>query len=269
MKGTGNEKVGAIRRFLPIYLCALILLLGSVTGWYLNKDKEGTPEEVNYYQISADNGIQLHVLQTDPSRISLSSINDNVVRAGISGINGGFFWENQLLSIAVMDGKPVNGSPKEYGSGWFNIKYTRGTIVYDRVTGMMNVQRAASVDDLDMTDATKFWAQGGVSMNIKDDNNWYALAVKEEGLPFPDDERFRSGMAYDKSGEVYLIVTSTKCTAENFRTAVKRNIAVGNLSEAIFLDGDGSSQLLAGDVKLKGHNRTVLQMIGVQEDMED
>ncbi|MNC74582.1 hypothetical protein D3C75_1259630 [compost metagenome] len=68
-------------------------------------------------------------------------------------------------------------------------------------------------------------------------------------------------MAYDDSGEVYLVVTSTQCTAEEFRTAVKRNVAVGHLIEAIFLDGDGSSQLLAGNIQLKGDNRTVVQMI--------
>ncbi|WP_157756143.1 phosphodiester glycosidase family protein [Paenibacillus crassostreae] len=225
--------------------------------------KDGIPEDAKYFQITADNGVVLHVLRTEPSSISLYSINDNVVRSETNGINGGFFWDNQLLSIAVMDGIPVNGSPKEYGSGWFNIKYDRGTIVYDRVTGMVDVQRAASVDDLHMSDATKFWAQGGVSMNLKDESKWYNLAVKEERLPFPDDERLRSAMAYDNLGEIYLVVTSSKCTAGQFRTAIKRNVAVGNLNEAIFLDGDGSSQLLAGNVKLEGDARKVLQMIGV------
>lgn len=262
MKVTGNKGSSIIRRSVPIYLCALILILGSVFIWFLNKDGS-ISEGFKYFQIPADNGVVLHVLQTDPSSISLNSIDDNVVRSGTNGINGGFFWDKQLLSIAVMDGLPVNGSPKEYGSGWFNVKYARGTILYDRVTRKIDVQRAASVDDLDMTEATKFWAQGGVSMNLKDDSNWYNLAVKEERLPFPDDERLRSAMAYDNSGKIYLVVTSTKCTAEQFRTAIKSNIADGNLNEAIFLDGDGSSQLLADDVQLEGDARTVLQMIVV------
>jgi len=261
MKGKGNERFAFIRRSFWIYVCAFILIAGAGTGWLLSKD--GIPEDVNYSQIADDNGVILHVLQTKPSSISLNSINDNVVQSETNGINGGFFWENQLLSIAVMDGMPANGSPKEYGSGWYNVKYDRGTFVYDRVTKMLDVQRAASVEDLHMTDATKFWAQGGVSMNIKDDSRWYNVAVKEERLPFPDDERLRSAMAYDNSGEIYLIVTSTKCTAEQFRTAIKRNVAVGNLNEAIFLDGDGSSQLLAGNVQLKGDSRKVLQMIVV------
>lgn len=171
---------------------------------------------------------------------------------GLSGINGGFFWEDQLLSIAVMDGEPANGSPNEYGSGWFNVKYDRGTMVYDRVTKKVDVQRVAGADDLQITDETKYWAQGGVSMNLTDENRWYNVAINEEGLPFPGDKRLRSAMAYDTSGEIYLIVSSTKCTAEQFRTAIKSNVAVGKLHEAIFLDGDGSSQLLAGNIKLKG-----------------
>lgn len=250
-----------MKRKVQRRLYVFILILGAITLCLLSKDS--MREEVKYFQLTADNGVVLHVLQTEPGNISLNTINDNVVRSGISGINGGFFWENQLLSIAVMDGMPANGSPKEYGSGWFNIKYARGTMVYDRVTRKIDVQQAASVDDLQITDRTKFWAQGGVSMKVDDERRWYHTAVKEEGLPFPDDERLRSGMAYDDTGEIYLIVTSTKCTAEQFRTAIKRNVAIGTLKEAIFLDGDGSSQLLAGKAKLKGDSRTVVQMIAV------
>ncbi|OAB47178.1 phosphodiester glycosidase family protein [Paenibacillus antarcticus] len=261
-KGNWNGGFAVIRRSFSIYLGAFILILGVVSVWILSKD--GIPEGAKYFQKTDDNGVILHVLQTKPSNISLNSINDNVVRSGTNGINGGFFWENHLLSIAVMDGMPANGVPKAYGSGWYNVKYARGTMVYDRVTRMVDVQRAASVEDLHLTDATKFWAQGGVSMNLKDESGWYNVAVTEEKLPFPDDKRLRSAMAYDNSGEIYLVVTSTKCTAEQFRTAIKRNVAVGNLNEAIFLDGDGSSQLLVGNVKLEGDDRTVVQMIGVK-----
>lgn len=261
MKGKVNVRLAVIRRSFPIYLYAFIIILGIGSGWLFSK--EGIPEGVKYFQITADNGVDLHVIRTEASRISLFSINDNVVQSETNGINGGFFWEDQLLSIAIMDGIPVNGSPKAYGSGWFNVKYVRGTIVYDRVTKVVDVQRAASVDDLRMTDTTKYWAQGGVSMNLKDDSKWYDVAVTAERLPFPDDERLRSAMAYDHMGGIYLVVASTKCTAEQFRTAIKRNVAVGYLNEAIFLDGDGSSQLLAGNVELKGDARKVLQMIGV------
>ncbi|MCR8656664.1 phosphodiester glycosidase family protein [Paenibacillus endoradicis] len=264
LTGKENERFVVTRRYFLIYLCAFILIIGIITVWFLSKGDSS--EGSKYTQITADNGVVLNVLQTEPSSISLTSINDNVVQSGINGINGGFFWDDSLLSIAVMDGMPTNGNPNDYGSGWFNAKYARGTIVYDRVTKVINVQRAASVDELQMTDESKFWAQGGISMNLKDDSNWYNVAVQEEAIPFPDEDRLRSGMAYDSSGEIYLIVTSNKCTIEQFRTAIKENIAIGKLDEAIFLDGDGSSQLLAGKVQLKGDDRTVVQMIAVKED---
>lgn len=264
IKETAKEIFAVRTRYFLIYLSALIVILGIVSIWFLNK--EDAAESENYSQITADNGVVLNVIQTDPTSISLASINDNVVRSGINGINGGFFWDNNLLSIAVMDGMPTSGNPNDYGSGWFNAKYARGTIVFDRVSKSINVQRVTSVDDLKMTDKAKFWAQGGVSMNLKDDSNWYNVAVQEEVLPFPDEERLRSGMAYDSSGKLYLIVTSNKCTAEQFRTAIKENIAIGKLEEAIYLDGDGSSQLLAGNVELKGDDRSVVQMIIVNEE---
>jgi len=262
MKETGNERFAIRRRYFLIYLSTFILIIGIVSVWLLSKE-DGT-NSIKYSQITADNGVVLNVIQTDPHSITLSSINDNVVRSGINGINGGFFWDNNLLSIAVMDGIPTNGSPNDYGSGWFNAKYARGTLVYDRVSQTLSVQQAASVDDLQKTDASKFWAQGGISMNLKDDSSWYNQAVLEEMLPFPNEARLRSGMAYDSSGELYLIVTSNKCTAEQFRAAIKENIAIGKLAEAIFLDGDGSSQLLSGSVELKGDDRTVVQMIAIK-----
>ncbi|MEF3353191.1 hypothetical protein PV403_08385 [Paenibacillus sp. GYB006] len=253
---------GTFLRYLSLILLCVFILISSIvyTRFFT---KEEIPEGIKYTQTTTDNGVALHVLQTEPDHISLLTINDNVVRSGLPGINGGFFWEDQLLSIAVMDGVPTNRSVKEYGSGWFNTKYDRGTMVYDRITKKVDVQRVASADDLRITDETKFWAQGGVSMNLMDDNRWYQIAIDEEGLPFPSDKRLRSAMAYDTSGDIYLIVSSTKCTAKQFRAAIKSSIAVGKLQEGIFLDGDGSSQLLAGNVKLKGDDRKVVQMIAV------
>ncbi|WP_454191224.1 phosphodiester glycosidase family protein [Paenibacillus sp. Marseille-Q7038] len=261
MRNNRVDRFTLIKRALLIFLCASILVLGIVILRFFKT--EDIPEGIHYVQTTADNGVVLHVLQTEPSHISLKAINDNVVRSGSYGINGGYFWEDRLLSIAVMDGEPTNGRANEYGSGWFNVKYDRGTMVYDRITKKVNVQQVSSADELRITDETKYWAQGGVSMNITNDDKWVDVAINGEGLPFPDDKRLRSAMAYDSAGDIYLIVSSSKCTAEQFRSAIKSNVGVGKLQEGIFLDGDGSSQLLAGNVKLKGDSRTVVQMIVV------
>lgn len=126
-----------LRYFLLTLLCISILVSSIVYIRFFNKEE--IPEGITYTQTTTDNGVTLHVLQTEPDNISLLAINDNVLRSGHSGINGGFFWEDQLLSIAVMDGVPANGSVKEYGSGWFNAKYDRGTMVYDRITKNVDV----------------------------------------------------------------------------------------------------------------------------------
>ena len=244
----------AVRSKSLLLLC-IFALLSSVLIYVILEDGKTLP---------GDPGVVLHVLQTDPSDISLHAINENVTRSGKTGINGGFFWEGQLLSIAVNDGYPVNGKPNEYGSGWFNEKYKRGTMVYDKATKSLSVQRAASVGDLRISDASSFWAQGGVSMSLQEKSDWRSTAIEEEALPFPDDQRLRSAMVYDLQGVVYLIVSSTPCTAEQFRKAILREVGA-ELVDGIFLDGDGSSQLLAGKKKLEGDRRKVLQMIAIVE----
>jgi len=251
-------------RTILYFMGALLLVAGIIIS--MNSNRSDIAEKGNYSKITAENEVVLHIIEADPDHISLVTINDNIVRSGKSGINGGFFWENQLLSIAAMDGIPVNGEQGQYGSGWFNAKYARGTLVYDRVTKALDVQRVASVHDLNIADSTQFWAQGGVSMNLKDDSRWYQQAVIEEALPFAEDKRLRSGIVYDDSGVIYLVVSSSKCTSEQFRKAIKENIAVGKLEEGIFLDGDGSSQLLIHDIELSGDDRSVVQMIAVNEE---
>ena len=255
-------------KYTKLHILLLLIIVVVLAIWLLVTLLMGTgqsPNEVSYSEETAANGVVLNVLQADPEKVMLHAIDDNVTRSGMNGINGGFFWEKQLLSIAVNDGNPVNGQPKEYGSGWFNIKYKRGTLVYDRSTKLLTVQRAGSTEELEVTSRTSFWAQGGVSMSLSmgDDSRWRTIAVDEEALPFPDDNRLRSGMAFDSQLNVYLIVSSTKCTAEQFREAILEKVGAGKLVDGIFLDGDGSSQLLAEDIKLEGDNRTVLQMVGV------
>ncbi|MNL72501.1 hypothetical protein D3C87_1978230 [compost metagenome] len=72
----------------------------------------------------------------------------------------------------------------------------------------------------------------------------------------------RSGLVYDEAGKLWLIVTPTRCTAEEFRTAVLQTVP-GKGREGIFLDGDGSSQMNADEAILTGDSRPVVQMIAV------
>ncbi|OPA81113.1 hypothetical protein BVG16_01885 [Paenibacillus selenitireducens] len=217
----------------------------------------------NYREAIATNGVQLHILESTPDQIQLLAINENVVDTKKTGINGGFFYNQDALSIAVQNHVPVMGTPRKYGSGWFNAKYNRGTLVWDGTQKEFSVQSVKSVDELDIFDRDNYWAQGGISMNLADDNIWGLLAYYQ-ALPAKDENRMRSGLVYDDMNRIFMIVSPTLCTASQFRAAIQEQIATDHFKEGIFLDGDGSSQLYTKRISLPGDHRKVVQMIALK-----
>jgi hypothetical protein len=179
---------------LGIMLYVMIIAIG-------NRDaaKAGRFDQTlhySYYAEAASNGMKLHTLQTKPAFVTLEAIQSNVTQAEKTGINGGFFYGEQLLSIAVVDSIPVNKAVGEYGSGNENIKYARGTLVWDGASNGLNVQIASKASQLRVKDHTRFWAQGGISMSLGADERWLEQATAENA-PFPNDERLRSAAVYD------------------------------------------------------------------------
>ncbi len=252
--------VAGILVILAIILYLMIQSLTSRDAIY-----EGDIQAVSQYdynQYNSGNGFVIHVLKTKPANIKLEAIHNNVTLAHKTGINGGFFYQNDLLSIALYNGTAVNGHASEYGSGGENTKYARGTLVWDGLANELSVQVVQQASDLKVKDYTRFWAQGGISMNLQDDQSWLQQAKQEEA-PFMDSARLRSGIVFDKAGMVYLIVSETKGTTEQFRTAIKEVLADAELQDGIFLDGDGSSQLLAKERALPGDSRAIVQMIRI------
>ncbi|MFR9709638.1 hypothetical protein ACL02P_09440 [Paenibacillus sp. MB22_1] len=240
---------------------AIFLVILLMIGWgsrYL------LPRHYEYHETTAANGVKLHALVVDPERIELRAADQPLGRYRVYGMNGGFFYNEAVLSLAVNNDQPVQGTAGAYGSGWFNAKYARGTLVWDGATGSFSVQVVSAASELAVTDRTRYFAQGGVSMKLPDDAGWRAAAVEAEHLPNPDENRLRSGLAYDANGQLWLIVTPTRCTAEAFRTAVKAALADGQLVDGIFLDGDGSAQLNAAETKLNGDSRDLRQMIVIR-----
>lgn len=217
-----------------------------------------------YKELTAPNGVRLHTIITTPDNIGLKAISSNVTKTKESGINGGFFWEGELLSIAVMNDAPVRGEAGEYGSGWFNIDRPRGTLVWDGRERRFSVQITDRSEELRVSDRASYWAQGGVSMGLRNDIGWKEQALKEE-FPAMEEDRLRSGMVYDQMGRIYLIVSDVPCTGTAFRDAIKEVIAPGSLVDGVFLDGDGSSQLQLDKLRLAGDDRAVYQMIVLRE----
>jgi hypothetical protein len=257
---------GMNRGASPLVLVAVMLLSFAATVWMFAPEPStegilaGRPYV--YQKLTAGNGIELHAIAAPPGNIGLKAIDRNVTDTRDYGINGGFFWEGHLLSIAVVNDRPVKGAAGDYGSGWFNTDRARGTLVWDGASGRFSVQVAESAEELRVTDRSQYWAQGGVSMGLKNENSWKAQALAEE-FPAMEENRLRSGMVYDTDGRLWLLVTTTPCTGEQFRNAVKEKVAAGKLADGIFLDGDGSSQLQLGQLRIVGDRRPVYQMITV------
>ncbi|WP_051250859.1 hypothetical protein [Paenibacillus harenae] len=252
--------VAGILVILAILFYFMILALGNRDA--ANKAGPDQTLHYTYFTESAPNGMKLHVLQTKPVYVSLEAVHQNVTLTEKVGINGGFFYGDQLLSIGIVDSRPVNGQIGKFGSGSENVKYARGTLVWDGASDKLSVQLASKASELKVKDPTRFWAQGGISMTLGDDAGWVEQAA-EENAPFPVDERLRSGAVYDVEGSLYLIVSETKGSLAQFRDAVIASVGEGKLVDGIFLDGDGSSQLLSHQAALPGDNRPVVQMLRI------
>jgi hypothetical protein len=248
---------------LLIYV--LIMLTSfTLTVIFLTRTHTKPPiRAVSEYSIKqGSNGVVLHTIRTPADNIGLKAIASNVTELQDNGINGGFFWQGYLLSIAVINDLPVKGKPGDYGSGWFNIDRKRGTLVWDEKAKTFTIQVVESAEELKVTDRTHYWAQGGVSMGLRNPDGWTNQAISEE-MPVINERRMRSGIVYDKSNNVYLVVAPTPCTGEQFRTAVIEQVGGGELVDGLFLDGDGSSQLKAANNVLPGDHREVYQMISL------
>ncbi|MEJ8302303.1 hypothetical protein [Saccharibacillus sacchari] len=259
------------RRRWVFSLIALLTVSAAIALWLLlvpAKPAEvfdGLPHRYAYAEVPADGPLpKLYMMAVSPDDVVLRADKQPLRQIPAYGINGGFFYEHALLSIAVMNDKPVNGNRGDYGSGWFNAKYARGTLVWDGAAERFSVQVISSADELQVSDRHAYFAQGGVSLNLANEQDWAAQSVREN-LPFAEDQRMRSGLVYNDAGQLWLIVAPEPSTAADFRSALLAGVP-GEDREGIFLDGDGSSQMNADEAVLTGDSRMVVQMIAVSSE---
>lgn len=254
-------------QYRPVTLWLFFPILGlflSMALYPLAIENSKKPHAYTYSKLQATNGVELHVLKTKPENIALKAIDKNVTKTGLYGINGGFFYNGDLLSIAVTNDLPAKGEANDYGTGWYNTDVSRGTLVWDEALRAFNVQIVKHAGELKVTERNHYWAQGGVSMKLGDSMGWEAQMIAEE-MPAYDENRLRSAATYDTQGNVWLIVTPTTCTIEQFRSAILQKIVPGQLVDGIFLDGDGSSQLMSRENKLHGDGREVYQIMQIMK----
>jgi hypothetical protein len=223
-----------------------------------------------YGKVTASNGVVLHYMKGSPNSIKLKKISSTLANQTNYGINGGFFTfgTGDMLSIAVHNDVPVGGgSMGELNKGAVNVGYARGTLVWDAAAGKYSVQVLKWAKDLTVTSRSNYWAQGGISMGLNNESGWKAQATAEN-LSHSSSSG-RSGIVYNSANNIWLVVTDTTCTPEQFRAAIKGSIGSGTLVNGIFLDGSGSSQMralsTAGSlINVKGDSRTVYQMVAFE-----
>jgi hypothetical protein len=256
-----RRRQGLIVSLLVLLIVGLALSLFLVFRNHKEAPFKGLPHAYSFLETVSTDNVQLYMMSLSPEDIKLRAAGVPLRQVNAYGINGGFFYQDALLSMAIMNDTPVNGAQKGYGSGWFNAKYARGTLVWDGASRSFSVQVVSSGEELKITDRQHYFAQGGISMNLGHEDLWEA-AVAEEHLPYADEKRLRSGMVYDNTGKLWLIVTPTLSTAAEFRSAILQTVPAKGL-EGIFLDGDGSSQMNAKGIIVPGDSRSVVQMIAV------
>lgn len=215
-----------------------------------------------YGKVTGSNGVVLHYIKTSPRNITLKAVNANVTAGTDFGVNGGFFYNSDVLSIAVNNDLPIKGVAGGYGSGWFNAKYDRGTLVWDNASSVYSVQVVGSANDIIVSDRNDYWAQGGISMSLQNDAGWAAQADAEV-MPNRTGAAMRTGLVYGSGGNIWMVVTQTACSASAFRTAIKEKVGSGTLVDGIFLDGGGSSQMKCTEVSLTGDGRLVRQVFAL------
>ncbi|TFE26635.1 hypothetical protein [Cohnella luojiensis] len=153
-------------------LVITIAFLAGNSGVASRDDEMNMPKEYDYATAVASNGMELHYLRTRPSNVKLEAVHNNVTAAPFYGINGGFFYQMALLSIAVVNDVPVNDEQEQYGIGMANAKYARGTLVWDGSQDRLSVQVVRQASELVVTDRSRFWAQGGISMSLDRNDLW-------------------------------------------------------------------------------------------------
>jgi len=245
---------------LAAMTAAIFFVVRGIGGGSSGEEEEKMPWEYEYVTTVAGNGMELHYLRTRPSNVVPVSVRNNVTAGPYYGINGGFFYEEALLSIAVVNDEPANGASGQYGAGSANAKYARGTLVWDGALDRLSVQLVRQSEEIRVTDRSRFWAQGGISISLDQDGLWEERAIAE-AAPVPNQNSLRSAAVYDEEGNLYLVVSGTKGTLAAFREAIVERVGEGKLVNGIFLDGDGSSQLRSREKKLAGDGRPVVQML--------
>lgn len=216
------------------------------------------------YGTATYGGVKLQYIKTSPLKVRPTYLNPatSVPASKKYGVNGGFFYESSIISIAVVNDVAVTGIYQDFVGGWVNDKYARGTLVWDGKARKYEIPILESASDIKVSDRSNYWAQGGISMSLQDDSGWYQKA-KDQHMPNMDGSTERTALVYNSGLNIWLITSFTDCTASAFRKAIKNTIAVGTLQDGIFLDGGGSTSIKCNEASVG--TRKIPEMLALVE----
>ena len=233
-----------------------------------NKKKRGiSMSNYTYSKVTAQNGVVLHSMKGSPvdirlhSRGKLESPKSILDSGWLYGINGGFFnvSNKQLLSISLKNGSEITAG------GSSNARANRGTLIWDNKAKKFYCKQITTKTQVEalVSDKTNYWAQGGVSLALRQsDSDWKdMIAPNNEYLPGSTSNTQRAAVVYNNTNNIWLIVTDTKCTITEFRTAINENIGSGTLVDGISLDGSTCAQMYCAEKHVQ-HPRSVVSVIG-------
>jgi len=268
------------RKTSKLMLCALIILL-AIPNLIFASTSETVQKDITV-EVNGEN-VKLHYIKTDPDNIVLKSITaelgdiDSISnymdgKSYKGAINGGFFnkYTGLVGAIAVNNGTPIDdNADTNYFSteenGWGG-----GTLIWDRVNEDFVIRTLKDIEKITseniVADTSKYWAQGGIAMNLQNDAIWEDVFKGQAPSHYlydlkRDKSSYRSAMLYDSNDNVYLVVTDGKYSYREVRSAVKK--INSDIIDGIFLDGSTCSQMTYDGKDIENYGREVAEAIVV------
>ncbi|HWO95591.1 hypothetical protein P4H70_06690 [Paenibacillus ehimensis] len=225
--------------------------------------------------------IRLRYIKTSPKNIKLTHIKSTVPASGKLGVNAGFFDDASqgVQSICIQNSSCVlGGGSSDFATGYYNNNssgghISKGTLVWDDAWRTYRLQVIENAGQLIIGNPDNYWAQGGFSMHLQSDTSWQnMLSSGKESVNdhAPNTNYNRTGLLYGNSLNIYLVISETTCTADEFRTACKY-IDTNNGLQGIFLDGATATQMnvpASGYSWTSGSSRKLPAMIEVVHNVD-
>lgn len=204
-----------------------------------SENKSVNNRKSKYYKIG-----DAHIIETTPDNIKIEVLGNTLHNSGQYGINGTFFdtstapvnSPNSCVFIAMNDGKVVSNNAQF--NGW-NAP-PRATLIYHttKKLGFRQLQNINSIRN------NTIWAIGGYMVKPYMD-------FKNEKIPNSINYKTaHTYIGYDKNGKIYLIAKPNHMIKDIVPLMNQLNI-----TNAIVLDGGGSTQLNHPDGKYTSSRR--------------